>query len=389
MRIQTLAILLLLFVTACAKSNTPLGRDKDGGEEGGALSDDDAQLDSAASSGGAASSVSDGPTGTVRAGNSGQGGTAVDNLIDAGVNGPFPTDSIPPPPVVGPLEDPEVRRARLDLISEYCSLYEKFPCLDQEDPTVQTFDTIEESVSWCESSAEFVHNQIVSMGYICESEWEQLLKCAIQYPYSCPCWGAECALVRPAGSGDISNPIPCVESINAFGSCFVGPLLDKFQSFNVTGERMTCNGTMEVIRGGSLIWEAPPCQVTCPNPSDGSQNYEFLCEGPILGPYICHCVLNQIKLYDAYSISAADQRPDQFVPDCESATKLMADGECHDITDCCFTWVDDDGNEGCGCTADVTQSSTGAKTCEELAAALGGQVVDLCPQYKNISTPPR
>ncbi len=390
---RAFAILLLLFVTACAKSNTRLGKDNDGGEEGGALSDDDAQSDRGSSSGSAASSGSDRPPGTVRAGNSGQGDIATDSPMDAAVDVSFPIDSVPTWPVVS-LEDAEVRQARLDLISEYCSLYEKFPCLDQDDPVLQSFNTMEERLSYCESEMEIYHYEVAgfsTQGGGCGSEWEQLLKCAIQYPYSCPCTGDECVLyVGPdvflrAKLIGTSDSFPCIESINAFGACLSVPL--PYESIEVTGKRLTCHGYVDLL-GEENPFVEYNCHVICPNPSDGDRQYSFRCLGPVLGPYNCHCALNQIELYDAYSIPAADT-PQQLVPDCETATEMMADGKCHDITDCCFTWVDDDGFERCGCTADVTQSSTGATTCEELAAALGGRVVDLCPQYKDISTPPR
>jgi len=112
--IQTLAILLFLFAAACAKSNTRLGRVEDNDaesiQEGGASSDS------------APSSDSGRPSESDEAEDNGQDSTSIADSMDASMDGYVATDSIPPSSVLVPVEDPEVRQARLDLISEYCSL---------------------------------------------------------------------------------------------------------------------------------------------------------------------------------------------------------------------------------------------------------------------------
>lgn len=394
---QNLAILLLVFVSACAQSNTRLGREKDGGEESitdaSALEDADLASDGDSSAGSAASSGGNRPpetTGAVngRDGNGGQGSDPGDASS--------PTDSDSSLPNVNWMEDPEVRQARLDLISEYCSLLERFTCLSSIYNDL-VFDTMEERVRYCEKDLEYSH-PVADSG--CKSKWEEVLKCAIQYPYSCPCSGSDCTLAHP-DYHSLDSPYPCSDSMAAWLSCIDSVHPSDQQFINITGERLSCTGLQDPPVG--LV-----CQISCLDdyiPDDGditsiefSDIFSFECDGPMEGPLYCECTVNSKPLRDAYTFSPErdlergifSPPPNEFYSDCEAATQAMADGRCHDISDCCFTFFNDDGSEGCGCTADPTQSYTGATTCEELADALEGEVVDLCPQYKNIdATPPR
>jgi hypothetical protein len=383
-RIQTLAILMFFFAAACAKSNTRLGREEDSDAEsiyeGGAFSDANVTSDSASPS------DSGRPAERDEAEDSGEDSALSVVSIEAGVDGSFSTDNIPPSSVLVSEENPEIREARLDLISQYCSLLEKFPCLDSYYSDYE-FDSMEERVRYCEQHLELEHYQFVSdpSGGSCESEWENVLECAVEYDYSCPCPEEECIL---AHSNRFPNtPYPCKDEVDARFVCENSAFANQYRQFEVTGERFSCTGHLRPD-------DEATCIVVCPNDeTDGySDYYRLECGGPLEGPFDCVCTLNLHPLYDAYAFFGSDPIPDDLVPDCESATKMMADGKCHDITDCCFTFLNDEGEEECGCTADVTQSTTGAETCEELAVALGGEVVDLCPQYvefSDVTTPPR
>jgi len=387
--------LLFVFISACAKSNTRLGSEKDAGEEsiddGSALADVDPPVNSESSAGSKASSGGDQRTNSFTGGTNGQGGAWIDALIDAGIDVSSQVDSGSSLPNADWMEDPEIRKARLDLISDYCSLLERFPCLSSEDYYSFVFNTMEERISYCEQREELSFpGHDMNLGQ-CVSEWEDVLKCAIQYPYSCPCSGSDCIVTPLRDNGNLDSSYPCSESVNALLSCTqsVYDSEPETQWFTVTGERLTCRGSLQPL-------DEHVCHVSCPIDELGEDDGYYLdCAGPPEGPFECECRVHFTTLRDAYPydlnafIQERSTPPlEEIMPDCESATKAMADGMCHDITDCCFTFINDDGSEGCGCTADPTRSLTGAATCEELADALGGEVVDLCPQYKEINSFP-
>ena len=64
----------------------------------------------------------------------------------------------------------------------------------------------------------------------------------------------------------------------------------------------------------------------------------------------CNCRVNGRVLEDDVEGSA---RP-YYASDCRDAAQRMADGDCIERLDCCFTYPGPDGVQFCACTADPT-----------------------------------
>lgn len=68
-----------------------------------------------------------------------------------------------------------------------------------------------------------------------------------------------------------------------------------------------------------------------------------------------------------------------YANDCADAASRAANGQCTNRLDCCFEYFDGQ-NDVCACGSDPALLNV--PSCDAAAQAGGGQVVDICPQFK-------
>lgn len=294
-------------------------------------------------------------------GAAGKGNPAAGAGGSAGTGGPAGTD--PGSSVVDTHRDERQR-----LASQFCAQLEKYPCLHYSGFTLADPPSdapVEERVAACEKDTDLTAYALV--GEACRSEWVAAATCrATKIAHTCPCNGNDCEL-ETTFAGTLDHP--CDSEAAALNNC-----IGKRPGGSVKGTRAECG------------WQADApgsCFVECSAP-----DFEYVssrCSGPPGGPFRCPCLLNGRLLVDD---ATEDER--WFVADsCEAAGKQLANGQCFDGINCCFTWTGSDGKGGtmdyCSCTSDPTQSrpdgSPGFPSCEAAAAAGHGKVVDVCPKY--------
>lgn len=304
----------------------------------------------------------------------GTGGSGAVGAGGAGVSGstnPFPLTGASEPVQCDVPELPapttSAGKERAQLIETYCSTLDTYPCLRSQygEPNeyAHTCD-ITTRVAACELGAVLEYQRNVPDA--CEDEWRTSIQCATDVDYSNACTDSSqfpfgiipiVQLQYPGYDGE-----PCRDERQALSDC----TQSENPSTTVTGDRATCYYHSAPNNPGI-------CQVRCAVDSNG---FGSTCSGDAGGgPFECGCELNGVPLWDdgfAYN-------PRLFASSCQDAAQRMADGACIDRVDCCFTWqIDTD--SGCACTSDP--NTVGYPTCEEAAAATGGEVVDLCPHYE-------
>jgi hypothetical protein len=256
--------------------------------------------------------------------------------------------------------------ARAALIDSYCGLLEQYPCLSffpgEASEYAATCD-VQARVAACKLDVTLEYQTTIPSA--CEAEWQTSVVCATGVDYASTCADPGASLYGLIPIVHLQFPgydgEPCRPERQALHDC-----TDQENPWTeLTGARATCDYHLAANNPGI-------CEIFC----DVNSNYfEAECSGSADGgPFQCTCRLNAHPLLD----DGFGYNPRLFGGSCEDAAQRMADGQCIDRVDCCFTWqLGSDG--GCACTADPQY--VGYATCEEAAAATGGEVVDLCPQY--------
>jgi hypothetical protein len=305
-----------------------------------------------------------GDSGSAGAGNSGGGGDAGEVGASGAGTGGAPEDAGPrvcavPRPPADPNATQE-QRERTSLIRDACQQLAEDFCLD----TLRYIGPISGAAALacsptdralgCEQDALLYFSKNVEQA--CEQEWRTLLACQIEAnrtPGSCTLVGALGFL--------LTDPNPCQAEFEALSNCSAS----KRGTFTqVAGSRGTCTYLDESVFGR--------CFVSC---DVGKNRFAGACDLVPGIPAECSCSVNGRDLRDD-----VDQSYSAFyASDCRDAAQRMADGECIERLDCCFTFLSPGGAEYCACTADPER--VGWSSCEALAQAKGGKVVEICPQY--------
>jgi hypothetical protein len=248
---------------------------------------------------------------------------------------------------------------RKQLAQALCMLVPKNPCLSGIF-TMGTFETEDPSFDCPNIVETFEYNQY---GSKCWDEWAANAKCGIDRTDYCSCTGKGCA-------PDLANfdfGAACAQTKAALDAC--------------GGSRFVASGT-ETGKGGTCQWrvsESFGCDTSCG--TNSGFYITTLCWGPPNGGQQCECLANLAFLSDYFD----DNNHGLWTAtDCQDVGRQLAAGKCSDILDCCFTRSYELSTgapvQECGCTADPKKA--GYATCEALAAAGNGQVVDSCPQYR-------
>jgi hypothetical protein len=291
-----------------------------------------------------------GDAGEVGAGGAGAGGAAE----DAGPR----TCAVPRPP-----SDPnatEEQRERAALIRDACQQLAEPDCLD----TLRTVGPISAAAARACSAADraLACEQDALLYFAkhieptCEQEWRAMVACEIEAnrtPGSCTSTGA----IGPL----LTQPNPCQVAVDAYSGCTYGK---RGTGLEVTGSRGTCFYLDQRDYGKCLI----TCEVD-------RNRFGSSCEVAPGFPAECTCSVNGRDLGDDVDLSFWAF----YASDCRDAAQRVANGECIERLDCCFTYLSPGGAEYCACTADPAQG--GWSSCEAAAQAGGGKVVDICPQY--------
>jgi hypothetical protein len=196
----------------------------------------------------------------------------------------------------------------------------------------------------------------------CDVAWRTAAECAGNVDYSqVGCAPPSITAIFRSGDGTID---PCeTDRLAANQACSLG-------TKSVTGTRGTCDYMT------NTVLDPGDCLVQCNYTPYG--NFAIKCGGLSGLPLTCDCYLNDEVLYDD-----GIGYPKQFLAaDCRDAALRAVEGECLERVDCCFSWPGPETppEEHCSCTSDP--GLIGYDSCEAAAAARGGQVVQLCPQYQ-------
>jgi hypothetical protein len=251
---------------------------------------------------------------------------------------------------------------RHELAKEMCALLDANECLQRSN-----YDPSAPAASDCQNSVE--RSEIVSAGNDCWNEWAANVRCALARTDFCPCSGNDCYF-DPAG---LNYGPDCAATYSALEACSHGNV-----GYGTVSGKL---GTVwwHVDQNGCVTdWNGTYRDITsadCTGMGDSIQECSCTASGVFLGDESQY--INESAYYFWYGSNCAD------------VAQQVADGKCANILDCCFTWtyyepttgdVHDGGpHEECGCTADPKQA--GYDSCEAIAAAGNGKVVDVCPRY--------
>jgi hypothetical protein len=335
---------LVLSPLGCGRTRTSLGDSR--------ASDSGGNLGSAGQ--GAGNSAGSGAGGEVGSGGVGEGGAGAGGTPeDAGPQG----CNVPRPPP-DPNPTPE-QRERAALIRDACQALTEQDCRH----LLNNIGTISRSLRGCSLAEHALACEQDALVYVsrqieaaCEQQWRALIACEIEAnrtPGNCVAAGALAPM--------FSEPNPCPAERDAYDTCSSGqrgPFVD------VTGSRGTCRYSYPSTFG--------KCSVGC---AVGRNLFSGWCDVVPGVAAECHCSVNSRDLGDDVD---GVVRP-FYASDCQDAAQRMANGECIERLDCCFTYPGPGGAEFCACTADPALG--GWSSCEVAAGASGGKVVEICPQY--------
>lgn len=314
------------------------------------------------------------------------GGSAQGTGATAGAGGAFmgtASDPNNPFPLVGtgepvncdvpavPAGDTAAAKERATLIEKHCSVLADYPCLENFDGEASRYAgscAAKVRVAACELDDTLDYNQRIPVA--CDDAWHASVDCANSVDYTGAC---------DLGGGSSNFPLGLIPIVHYQSPGYMGEpcrperqaLQDCIEKQNpasdVKGQRVTC-------RYYTAVNDPGVCDIFCD--AGNNEYFESECDGVSGGPYECGCRLNGVPLSD----DAFGYNPRFFGASCADAAQRMADGECIERVDCCFTWMGVQGKSGCACVSDP--KLVGYDTCAAAAAATGGTVVDLCPRYQ-------
>jgi hypothetical protein len=266
---------------------------------------------------------------------------------------------VPQPPAKTDMTQDELDRAAL--AGELCQHLADQNCLDGMGQFIGSVSaqaigcSRQDRVVACQQDSLLWHLGLVPAP--CESAWRALIRCGIDAEYT----AEMCRSIDPHGIRHDSGEGPCTAEELALSQCLGN---NNTPTPTVTGRRATCSYRNRV--------KDSQCEVSC----EVRNTYFWSeCSGPAGLPLECSCNVDIYRLHDTWA-----DRYQFYVSDCRDAAQTLADGECINRLDCCFTYFGNSGSEHCECTSDPGYRN--GQTCEELAREGGGRVVDICPQYK-------
>jgi hypothetical protein len=251
---------------------------------------------------------------------------------------------------------------RKELAQQLCGLLDKYPCLTLE--TGMQVVSPADQATYCQNLTESV--EVIVAGNNCWNEWVAQIQCELARTDWCPCTDY---CYFHVWDGD--TPSHCTDT---------KALLDRCEAGNTAFDRVTG-------KAGTYEWSVEE-NGTCGGVSvlNPKGLLEARCTGPANGPQTCSCYVNGVFIGDqAEYVHNGGSFSFWSASDCPDVAQQLAVGKCSDILNCCFTWTynaspDAGPVEDCGCTADPTQA--GYDSCEAMAAAGHGKVIDFCPRYR-------
>jgi hypothetical protein len=242
---------------------------------------------------------------------------------------------------------------RKQLVQDMCAILSKYPCVSTSFSDTQGLPG-EDPVGDCERLLPVIQYAEYG-GDKCWDEWVANAKCGSARTDYCPC------------DRDTNG---CNLQIGNLEDCRNGVHASGYE----TGDAGKCYW---------YVGESPVCNVQCDNQPNVFVGAD--CKGPPNGAQECFCTANGVFLGDQAEYIQKGSYRYWYGDDCADVARQFAAGKCKDILDCCFTWSytpagSSNPVEDCGCTADPKQA--GYDTCEALAAAGNGKVVDYCPRYR-------
>jgi hypothetical protein len=359
--------LAAVLLAACGRTialgddrTNPGGAGATGGAQGSAASGGSATDPDGGSAGASGASGSSG-------GEAGASGATGGSLGSGGViNTDAGSCQVPTP---APAPNPTTaERERAELVRAFCTNLAEHDCIDE----YEAFSGVSAEARGC-SRAEKIRACEMDELYLyikripaeCDDEWRAALQCAAKPEYAQAC---KQPLSPVLGVEPIAGPGVCDTEKRALQSCI--SMSPSTRREKVTGARTTCEYSPFPDPSGG-------CNVTCSLPHDLPGYLHSLCTAPPGLPLECVCMVNRTILIDY----GAQEDNDFYASDCGHVARLMADGECVDRLDCCFTQTRGvDGGSQCLCTSDP--GDLGQPSCEALAASREGEVVDICPKYR-------
>jgi hypothetical protein len=355
------ANILAAILTASIVAVSPLGCGKttslgdaraiDGGGSGGESGVGGNTLGSAGQ-GGESGNASGGSAG--QAGGGASGSSAGSTAGDAGTS----VCKVPRPPAKTNVTQEELDRAAL--VGELCQNFADQNCLDGLIASTGSVSAQaigcgqSDRVLACQQDALLAHLRQIAPE--CEDEWRALIACGIGAEYT----PEMCRAMGVFGRRHDGGQTPCSAEEAVLNEC----ARTSSPGNRVTGSRATCSYGIQP--------EDSQCIVNC----ELSDKYIWAeCTGNPGLPLECICNVNTHRLHDVWA-----DRYQFYVGDCRDAAQTVANGECINRLDCCFTYFGGSGKEYCECTSNPAYKD--GSSCEELARQGGGRTVDICPQYK-------
>lgn len=246
---------------------------------------------------------------------------------------------VPPPSDPAALADWSAARG-------YCEALGKRGCFAIGLVPVSTECSADEMIEAC--VGQMLWNHSASVPTACEDAWLKDLACATAFSSA---FSSFCDEAHIFGY-PYAPAAECGSENSAVVACFAHDT-----SVEVKGTYTTC--TYEAGSGAD-------CRVNC---DLGANSVAVMCTGPAGLPQQCACNINGHILVSEYN--------PMFVRDCADAAQQAANGLCTSILDCCITYVDA-GQQVCACRY---PKPFGYESCQAMATAGHGTIVDICPQY--------
>jgi hypothetical protein len=316
---------------------------------------------------GGSSSGAEGGSGGAPGGSTGMGGGSVGAGGEPG--GDAGSCKVPRPPPAPNPTPAELERA--ELARAFCVNLADHGCIDSYEVISggvpqATGCSVADKIAACTMDQLYLYLDLIDPE--CHDEWQAALSCAKQAEFAQAC-NLPVSLISRVIDHTSVRGVCHAEEVDLEACVLENP---HNRSESVTGTRTTCEY--------GLAFGGTSCNVLCSMASDKPVGFNSMCSGPPGLPLQCSCMANLALILNYGS----DEDGGFYAGDCKQAAQIMADGFCVNRADCCFTSTLglEDGESECHCTSDPSFPQLGQPTCEALAAARGGEVVDLCPRYK-------
>jgi hypothetical protein len=255
------------------------------------------------------------------------------------------------PPPINPTPA-ELERGQL--IEQLCAAFARYGCLDHlagVSPISGQARTCSQRERLIACEQDLLTSYLAAIAPSCHDEWLAAIRCNVGADYS----RDNCqAPLDPSVVGQEPRPARCAAQRDTLWTC----VQQNSNGAWVTGARTTC----------SYNRQAPDvCFVSC---QIGQNYFTVEASAPPGLPLGARCKVN--------GTYAANQGV-FYANGCRELAEWMADGECVDTLDCCYTVNVQGVSEKCQCyPADMLT----APSCAAQAMSSNGEVVPICPQYE-------